>query len=114
MESARQDPRIIRNRAKIKAAVTNAQAYLALRDSGTTLSDFLWQFTGHRTLQNRWRTGDSIPAETPESQAMAKGLKAKGFKFCGPTICYAFMQATGMANDHATTCFRYKELGGTA
>ena len=114
MEAVRQDPRIIRNRAKIKGAVTNARAYLGLRDSGTTLNDFLWQFTDHRTLQNRWQSGDAIPAETPESRAMARALKAKGFKFCGPTICYAFMQAIGMVNDHVTTCFRYQELGGSA
>ena len=105
-----QDARIIRNRAKIAAAVKNAQAYLDLREGGETLRDVLWQHTDFKVRVNRPRTLADIPTSSPASVAMAKDLKARGFKFCGPTICYAFMQATGMINDHLTTCFRYKEL----
>jgi len=104
------DTGIVRNRAKIEGAIASARAYLALRDSGRTLDAFQWQFTGGTTLRNRWSAWKDIPAETDESRAMSKALKAQGFKFCGPTICYAFMQAVGMVNDHVTTCFRYREL----
>jgi DNA-3-methyladenine glycosylase I len=104
------DAGIVRNRAKIEGAVTSARAYLALREAGRTFDQFLWQFTDGRTLRNRWQSWDAIPAETAESQAMSKALKTAGFKFCGPTICYAFMQAVGMVNDHVVGCFRYKQL----
>ena len=103
------DAGIVRNRQKIDAAIRNARAYLALRDGGTSFSDFLWQFVDGRTKQNRWRTIRQLPAETRESVAMAKALRARDFRFCGPTICYAFMQAVGMVNDHVVTCFRHAE-----
>lgn len=104
------DAGIVRNRAKVEGAIASAKVYLQMRDSGETLDAFLWQFTGGGTLQNRWKAWSGIPAETDESRAMSKALKARGFKFVGPTICYAFMQAVGMVNDHVTTCFRYKQL----
>ena len=110
IDSLMQDAGIVRNRAKIESAVTSARAYLAIKDSGSTFESFLWQFTGGQTIHNRWRSVDQIPAETPESKAMSKALKAAGFRFCGPTICYAFMQAVGMVNDHAVTCPRHKAL----
>jgi DNA-3-methyladenine glycosylase I len=105
-----QDTRIVRNRAKIAAAVTNAQAYLDLREGGETLRDVLWQHTDFKPLVNRPRTLADVPTSSPQSVAMAHDLKKRGFKFCGPTICYAFMQATGMVNDHLATCFRYREI----
>ncbi len=104
------DAGIVRNRAKVEGAIASAKAHLEMRESGETLDAFLWQFTGGATLQNRWQAWTGIPAETDESRAMSKALKARGFKFVGPTICYAFMQAVGMVNDHVTTCFRYKQL----
>ena len=110
IESLMQDAGIVRNRAKIESAVTSARAYLELGDSRSTFESFLWQFTGGRTIQNRWRSMEEIPAETPESQAMSKALKTAGFRFCGPTICYAFMQAVGMVNDHVVSCPRHKAL----
>ena len=105
------DAGIVRNRAKVTGAIASARAYLALRDQGETLDGFLWQFTGGVALRNRWRTWKQIPAATDASRAMSKALKARGFKFCGPTICYAFVQAIGMVNDHVVTCRRYRELG---
>lgn len=105
-----QDAGIVRNRAKIEGTVKNAHAYLAIKDSGEQFSDFIWQFTGGQVKQNRWRRHGDLPAETKESQAMAKALKARGFGFCGPTIAYAFMQAIGMVNDHLVACHRYRVL----
>jgi DNA-3-methyladenine glycosylase I len=104
------DAGIVRNRAKIEGAVASAKAYLSLHDSGQTFDQFLWQFTDGRTCHNRWRSMKDIPPESAESLAMSKALKAAGFKFCGPTICYAFMQAVGMISDHVVGCFRYKQL----
>ena len=104
------DAGIVRNRAKVTGAIASARAYLVLREEGETLDGFLWQFTGGTTLRNHWRTWKQIPAATDASRAMSKALKARGFKFCGPTICYAFMQAIGMVNDHVVTCRRYREL----
>jgi DNA-3-methyladenine glycosylase I len=104
-----QDPGIIRNRAKIDAAVANARAFLAVRDELGSLDELLWRFVGGRPLQNRWRRSE-VPAETAESKAMSKELKRRGFGFVGPTICYAFMQAVGMVNDHTVDCFRHREL----
>jgi DNA-3-methyladenine glycosylase I len=106
------DPGIIRNRLKVEGAVASARAFLALRDAGASFSDTLWDFLGGEIRQNRWRQSSQIPAETAESRAMAKYLKRQGFKFCGPTIVYAFMQAVGMVNDHLTTCFRHRQLMG--
>ena len=101
------DPGIIRNRLKIEAAITNAQAYLdLLRDEGS-FSEFLWNFTGGETLRRAPRSWQDVPSSTPESDAMSKALKARGFKFVGTTICYAFMQAVGMADDHLRSCHRF-------
>ena len=102
------DAGIVRNRAKVEAAVTSAQAFLDLQQRGTNFADFLWQFTGGTTKVNRWKTLKEVPAETAESRAMSKALKAEGFRFVGPTICYAFMQAVGMVDDHLTSCFRHR------
>ena len=109
-----EDPGIVRNRLKVHAAIGNARAWLALRESGPGFSDFLWGFTGGETIVNAWRRPDDVPATTPASQAMSKALKRRGFRFVGPTICYAFMQAVGMVNDHVTSCFRWKECGRPA
>jgi len=103
------DPGIVRNRLKVAAAITNAQAYLKLREEEGSFSDFLWQFVGGKTLRNPWTEPD-IRASSPESDAMSKALRQRGFKFVGSTICYAFMQAVGMVNDHRADCFRYREL----
>ncbi len=107
------DAGIVRNRAKIESAIDNARAVLALEAAGTPFVDHLWSFVGGRALQNRFVSGD-IPAETAESAAMSKDLKRRGFRFVGPTTCYAFMQATGLANDHAVDCFRYPEVAALA
>lgn len=104
------DPQIIRNRAKIAAAVTNARALLEMQERGQDFADFLWQFTGGAMKINRWRELSEAPSESAESRAMSKALKSAGFRFCGPTICYAFMQAVGMVNDHVVTCFRHAEV----
>lgn len=106
--SALADARIIRSRAKIEATVGNARAYLALADSGVRFSDFIWASVDGRQKVNHWASHEGVPAQTPESVSLSKALKAKGFKFCGPVIVYAFMQATGLVNDHVTTCFRHK------
>ncbi len=103
------DPGIIRNRLKVNAAITNAQAYLKVEKEEGSFSNYLWQFVGGKTLHNPWSSPD-IPTSTPESDAMSKDLKKRGFKFVGSTICYAFMQAVGMVNDHREDCFRYKQL----
>ena len=108
LERLMNDPGIVRNRAKIAAAVTNAKAALEVPDG---LDAFLWSFVGGTPKRNRWRSLADIPSETDESRAMSKALKARGFRFVGPTICYAFMQAVGMVNDHVTACFRYREIG---
>lgn len=103
------NPGIIRNRLKIESVVRNARAYLDLQEQGESFSDFLWQFVGGKPKQNRRRTLADIPASTPESDAMSKELKKRGFNFVGTTICYAHMQATGMVNDHLISCHRYKD-----
>lgn len=104
------DPGIVRNRAKISAAVQNAQAFLTVKDEFDSFDTYIWRFVDGKPIVNKWKRLKQIPAETRQSQAMSKDLKARGFKFVGPTICYAFMQAVGMANDHVTDCFRYKEV----
>jgi DNA-3-methyladenine glycosylase I len=101
------DPGIVRNRLKIEATVANARQVLAVREELGSLATYLWQFVDGKPIVNRWTTRDRVPAETAESRAMSKALLQRGFRFVGPTICYAFMQATGMVNDHVTTCFRY-------
>lgn len=98
---------IIRNRLKIESAVKNAQAYLAMKKNGEDFSEFLWSFVGGKTIHNKYKNTSIVPASTPESDAMSKALKKKGFNFVGTTICYAFMQATGMVNDHIQTCHKY-------
>lgn len=106
-----QDEGIIRSRAKIQGAVTNAQAWLEIMDAGPgAFRDFLWQHVEFKTQVNRFKERTDIPAQTAQSAAMAKALKKAGFTFCGPTICYAFMQAVGMTNDHLVTCFRHAPL----
>jgi DNA-3-methyladenine glycosylase I len=107
VERLMEDASIVRNRLKIESAVANAQAVLALDGS---LGDYLWSFVGGEPKVNRWKTLREIPAATDESKAMSKDLKRRGFRFVGPTVCYAFMQATGLVNDHTVDCFRYAEL----
>jgi DNA-3-methyladenine glycosylase I len=104
------DAGIVRNRAKIEATIANARATLVLRDAGTSLSDHLWSFVDGSPVVNRWRKPSEIPAETPASAAMSKDLKRRGFRFVGPTICYALMQAAGLVNDHVVGCFRLREI----
>ena len=101
------DPGIVRNRLKVESAIANARAVVALDG---TLAEHLWSFVGGEPKVNGWRELSEIPAETEESRAMSKDLKKRGFRFVGPTICYAFMQATGLVNDHTVDCFRYREL----
>ena len=111
IERLMQDPSIVRNRLKIESTVANARATLAVRDEAGSLGTYLWGLVGGVPLVNRWKTLAEIPAETTASVEMSKGLKRRGFRFVGPTVCYAFMQATGMVNDHVATCFRWAELG---
>ena len=103
---------IVRNQLKIAAAIHNAQALLEVRKEFGSFDKYIWQFTGGQVKVNRWETLKGLPASTPESAAMSKDLLKRGFRFVGPTICYAFMQAVGMVNDHLTGCFRYAELTG--
>jgi DNA-3-methyladenine glycosylase I len=112
IQAALLDPGIIRNRSKVRAAVSNAQAYVRMEQAGTSFANFLWGFVWGKTIDHGVTSLANIPAETPESQAMSKALKKAGFRFCGPTICYAFMQAVGMVNDHLVKCFRHDEVGG--
>ena len=104
------NPGIIRNRLKIEAAVLNARAFLKIQKEFGTFDDYIWQFVGGRTRKNCWKTISEIPAYSDESKAMSNDLKKRGFKFVGPTICYSFMQAAGMVNDHTLGCFRYNEV----
>ena len=102
---------IVRNRLKIKAAVRNAKAFLAVQKEFGSFDEYAWRFVGGRPMQNRWRRPDEVPARTAQSDAMSKDLVKRDFTFVGSTICYAFMQATGMVNDHVVGCFRREELG---
>jgi DNA-3-methyladenine glycosylase I len=102
------NPGIVRNRLKIESAVTNAQAFLAVQREFGSFDRYVWRFVGGKPLRNRRRTTKDVPASTPESDAMSRGLKQRGFRFVGSTICYAFMQATGMVNDHLVTCYRHR------
>lgn len=106
------NPGIVRNRLKVESAVQNARAFLAVQKEFGTFDSYIWQFTGGKPLVNRRRSMSEVPAQTPESTLMSKDLLRRGFKFVGPTICYAFMQATGMVNDHLLNCFRYAEIQG--
>ena len=103
-----QDPGIVRNKLKVNSAVTNAKAFLKVQEEFDGFANYIWQFVGGEPMQNKVRRDSDIPATSPESDAMSKDLKKRGFKFVGSTIMYAHMQATGMVNDHAMTCFRYK------
>ena len=110
IEALMNDPGIVRNRSKILSAVSNAGAMLAVQSETGSFSDYLWQFVGGTTVKNRWQSVGQIPARTPASEAMSRDLKRRGFSFVGPTICYAFMQAAGMVNDHIVGCFRYDQV----
>jgi DNA-3-methyladenine glycosylase I len=110
IEKLMQDQGIIRNKLKIASTINNAKAVLKVQREFGSFSDFIWTFVNHKPIQNRWKTMKSIPAETPESREMSRELKKRGFTFVGPTICYAFMQAAGLVNDHEVACFRHGEL----
>lgn len=107
------DAGIIRNRLKIAATISNAQAFLKVKEEFGSFDKYIWQFVGGTPIQNRWTKFSKVPAKTKESDAMSKDLKKRGFRFVGSTICYAFMQATGMVNDHSVDCFRHKQLNNT-
>ena len=108
------NPAIIRNRLKIEAAISNAKAFLELRDSLGSFSDYIWGFVDGQPVQNRWRRQSDVPATTPISDALAKDLKRRGFRFVGSTIMYAHMQATGLVNDHVVSCYRHAECAALA
>jgi DNA-3-methyladenine glycosylase I len=106
------DAGIVRNRLKILGAIRNARAFLAVQEEFGTFDEYIWQFTRQEPIVNAWTSIANVPARTTESDAMSRDLKRRGFTFVGSTICYAFMQATGMVNDHLVSCFRYRELAG--
>ena len=112
IEELMNNPGIIRNKRKITAAVANAQAVLEIQKEFESFDAYIWQFVGGKPIQNEWENMEDVPAFTPESEKMSKDLKKRGFKFVGPTICYAFMQAVGMVNDHVMGCFRHSEIEG--
>lgn len=101
---------IVRNRAKVAATIQNAKSFLVMRESGVSFSDFVWQFVDSVPIKNQWATMAEVPNKTVQSDVMSKALSKSGFKFVGSTICYAFMQAAGMVNDHLTTCYRHHEI----
>lgn len=105
-----QDSGIVRNRQKVNSAVTNARALIEVQKEFGSFGNYLWGFVGHQTIKNAWKSDSEIPARTPEAEAMSRDLVRRGFKFVGPTICYAFMQAAGMVNDHVVDCFRYHQV----
>lgn len=107
------NPGIIRNRLKIQSAILNAKAFLAVQEEFGSFDAYLWGFVGGRPKVNRWRTLREIPSQTPEAEALSRDLKSRGFKFVGPTSCYAFMQSVGLVNDHTVDCFRYAEISET-
>ena len=111
IEKLLQDPSIVRNRLKVESAVTNAKAFLAVQEEFGSFCDYIWGFVDGSPVQNRFRKDSDVPATSPESDALSKDLKKRGFKFVGSTIIYAHMQATGLVNDHLMTCFRYKQSG---
>jgi DNA-3-methyladenine glycosylase I len=106
------DAGIVRNRLKIEAAVANARAFLAVQREFGSFDAYVWRFVGGKPIHNRWRSSREVPARSAESDAMSDDLRKRGFRFVGSTICYAFMQATGMINDHLVSCFRYREVRG--
>jgi DNA-3-methyladenine glycosylase I len=108
------DPAIVRNRAKIAATVANARVFLAVQREHGSFDAYVWAFVGGRPRQNAWRVLKELPAETDESRTLSKDLQKRGFRFVGPTICYAFMQAVGMVNDHTIGCYRWRQVGRLA
>jgi DNA-3-methyladenine glycosylase I len=110
VKSLLNNPGIVRNRLKIRSVIQNAKAFLLIQKEFGSFDEYIWQFAGTKTKQRAWKSPKHIPPSTKESDAMSKNLKARGFTFVGSTICYAFMQAVGMVNDHTVDCFRYKEL----
>ncbi len=110
IQSLLNDAGIIRNKLKINATIGNARSFLETQKEFGSFDKYIWQFTGAKTIQNNWTSNSQIPVSTAESDAMSKDLKKRGFKFAGTTICYAFMQAAGMVNDHLTACFRHEEV----
>ena len=110
VEALMQDKGIVRNRAKILATIQNAIGFLSIQSEYGSFDKYIWQFTDGKPIVNKWEQMNQIPTSSPESDAMSKGLKKRGFKFVGTTICYAFMQAAGMVNDHLLSCFRYSEV----
>jgi DNA-3-methyladenine glycosylase I len=113
LQSLLRNDGIVRNRLKIASVVQNAKAFLRVQDEFGSFDRYIWQFVGGESKVNSWRSTRQVPARTPESDAMSKDLKKRGFNFVGSTICYAFMQAVGMVNDHRVECFRYSQVGGT-
>ena len=109
-EALMANPGIIRHRLKIQSVVTNAQAYLAVKQAFPSFADYIWQFVDGKPICNKWKTHQHVPTSTPISDRLSKDLKKRGFKFVGTTICYSFMQAVGMVNDHVTSCFRHTDL----
>jgi len=109
-ENLLSDAGIVRNRRKIESAIRNAGAFLAVQDAFGSFDAYIWRFADGKPVKNTWKTHEEIPSQTKESAAMSRELKKRGFQFVGPTICYAFMQAVGMVNDHTTDCFRYEEV----
>jgi len=109
VEKLLQNPGIVRNRLKVRSAVSNASAFLAVQEEFGSFSDYIWDFVGGKPIQNRFLRDADVPATSPQSDTLSKDLKKRGFKFVGSTIVYAHMQATGMVNDHVSSCFRYKE-----
>ncbi len=110
IERLMNNPGIVRNRLKIEASISNARAFLEVQDEFESFDNFIWQYADHQPRQNHWRRLKDIPALTNESIQMSKDLQQRGFRFVGPTICYAFMQAVGMVNDHVVGCFRHKQV----
>lgn len=108
VEKLLQDPSIVRNRLKVESTVTNAKAFLDVQEAFGSFNDYIWGFVDGEPIQNRWKKDGDVPATSPESDALSKDLKRRGFRFVGSTIVYAHMQATGMVNDHVTACFRYR------
>lgn len=112
VESLLADPGIIRNRAKVRSAISNARAFLGVKDEFGSFDAYQWRFVDGRPIINRWQSLDQVPVTTPVAEQLSKDLRARGFTFVGPTICYAHMQSVGMVNDHVTSCFRHAELLG--
>jgi DNA-3-methyladenine glycosylase I len=110
IEKLLHDPGIIRNRLKVQSAVRNAKAFLTVVEEFGTFDSYIWQFVDHKTIHNEWKSLSELPAKTPESDAMSIDMKKRGFNFVGSTICYAYMQAAGMINDHTVDCFRHPEI----